>query len=113
MVKSTVPMMLNIRWMMVVRLALRLVPMAASTAVIQVPIFWPNSTYTALGRVISPLVASACRIPTEAEEDCIIAVKKHTGQNPQHRIGKSGHQLYKRLRIPKRASSPRSSYPFL
>ena len=44
MVNTQVPMMLNIRWMMVVRLALRLVPMAASTAVMQVPMFWPNST---------------------------------------------------------------------
>ncbi len=43
-VKITVPMTLNIRWMIVVRLALRLVPIEASTAVMQVPMFWPNST---------------------------------------------------------------------
>ena len=44
----TVPMMLNIRWMMVVRLALRVVPMEASTAVMQVPMFCPNRTNTEL-----------------------------------------------------------------
>ena len=44
---------------MVVRLALRLVPMAASTAVMQVPMFWPKRTYTAVGRVTTPLMARA------------------------------------------------------
>ena len=58
-VKSTVPMMLNIRWMIVARLALRLVPMEAKTAVIQVPMFCPKRTYTALSRPITPLRASA------------------------------------------------------
>ena len=38
-VKRMVPKTLNIRWIMVVRLALRLVPIEASTAVIQVPMF--------------------------------------------------------------------------
>lgn len=41
-VNRTVPNTLNIRWMMVVRLALRLVPMEAKTAVIQVPMFCPK-----------------------------------------------------------------------
>ena len=75
-VKSTVPNRLNIRWITVVRLALRLVPMEASTAVMQVPMFWPNRTYTALSRPMTPLTARACRIPTEAEEDWIRAVKR-------------------------------------
>ena len=35
----------------------------------QVPMFWPNRTYTALERGIRPLEASACKMPTEAEED--------------------------------------------
>ena len=64
-----VPITLNIRWMMVARLALRLVPMEASTAVMHVPMFCPKSTYTALGSPMTPLLASACKIPTEAEED--------------------------------------------
>ena len=74
-VKITVPIILNIRWITVVRLALRLVPTDASTAVIQVPIFWPNRTNTALSSPITPLAAKACRIPTDAEEDWIRAVK--------------------------------------
>lgn len=56
-VKRMVPMMLNIRWIMVVRLALRLVPIEARTAVMQVPMFWPKSTYTALFKPISPDLA--------------------------------------------------------
>ena len=44
MVNRTVPMMLKDRCTTVVRLALRLVPMAASTAVMQVPMFWPKRT---------------------------------------------------------------------
>ena len=59
MVKSTVPMMLNIRWMIVARLALRLVPMEARTAVIQVPIFWPKRMNTELEKLMAPLVARA------------------------------------------------------
>ena len=63
------PKILNIRWMTVVLLALTFVPMEASTAVKHVPIFCPNSTYTALERGIIPVPASACKIPTEADED--------------------------------------------
>ena len=76
MVKSTVPMMLNIRWMIVARLALRLVPMEARTAVIQVPIFWPKRMNTELEKLMAPLVARAWRMPTEAEEDWIRAVNR-------------------------------------
>ena len=60
--------------MIVVRLAFTLVPMDARTAVIQVPIFWPKSTYTALDSGIIPVDANACRIPTDAEDDWITAV---------------------------------------
>ena len=84
-VKIVVPIRLNIRWMMVVRFAFLLVPIAARIAVIQVPIFCPNSTYTAFPRPINPLEARACRIPTEAEEDWIIAVKMAPARI--HRIG--------------------------
>ena len=41
-VKISVPMMLNSRWITVVRFALTFVPMEARTAVMQVPIFCPN-----------------------------------------------------------------------
>ncbi len=97
-VNRTVPNTLNIRWMMVVRLALRLVPMEAKTAVIQVPMFCPKRTYTALSRPITPLRASACRIPTEAEEDWIRAVKAAPARMPTTglekvltRLTKAGH----------------------
>ena len=74
-VKITVPITLNIRWMIVVRFAFRLVPMDARTAVMQVPMFCPNSTYTALSSPIRPPAARACRMPTDAEEDWMMAVK--------------------------------------
>ena len=74
---------MNIRWITVVLLAFLLVPMDASTAVIHVPIFCPKSTNTALGSVISPLVASACRIPTDAEEDWMMAVNTAPARIPR------------------------------
>ena len=46
-VNRKVPMMLNIRWIIVERLALTFVPIEAKTAVMQVPMFCPNNTYTA------------------------------------------------------------------
>ena len=61
-VKIIVPMMLNIKWIIVARFAVfLLVPIDAKTAVIQVPILWPNKTNTALDRLIAPLTANACR----------------------------------------------------
>ena len=73
-VKIAVPMILNIRWMIVVRLAFTFVPMDASTAVIQVPMFCPKRTYTAPESGIMPVAASACRMPTDAEDDWMTAV---------------------------------------
>ena len=43
--------------------------MEAKTAVIQVPIFIPKSTNTALENGISPAEANVCKIPTDADED--------------------------------------------
>ena len=93
-VNRTVPNTLNIRWMMVVRLALRLVPMEAKTAVIQVPMFCPKRTYTALSRPITPLRASACRIPTEAEEDWIRAVMPAPTRTPMKRLEVSRSRIF-------------------
>ena len=56
-------------------MAFRLAPMAASSAVIQVPIFCPNKIKAALSKVTTPPAANACKMPTEAEEDWIMAVK--------------------------------------
>ena len=71
---SVVPITLNIRWMTVVLLAFLLVPTLARSAVIQVPMFCPKSTNTALWILITPPMASAWRMPTDAEEDWITAV---------------------------------------
>ena len=49
-------------------------PRHAGKAVAQVPIFSPAIIGTASHSVIVPVIASACKIPTEADEDCIIAV---------------------------------------
>ena len=59
MVKTAVPMILNERWMIVVRFAFRPVPMDANPAVIQVLFFCSFSTYPAPEKEIAPLVASA------------------------------------------------------
>ena len=64
------------------RFAFRLVPMEARTAVMQVPMFWPKRIYTAVGSPMTPLTAKACRIPTEAEEDWISAVKAAPARMP-------------------------------
>ncbi len=93
-VNRTVPNTLNIRWMMVVRLALRLVPMEAKTAVIQVPMFCAEEdVYRAVqGRL--PTKGQRCRIPTEAEEDWIRAVKPRPPECRQ-RVGEGAHQIDK------------------
>ena len=54
--------------MIVALFALLSVPIDAKIAVIHVPIFCPNNTKAASWKLITPLNANACRIPTEAEE---------------------------------------------
>ena len=51
------------------------VPIDAKIAVIHVPIFCPNNTKAASWKLITPLNANACWIPTEAEDDWMTAVK--------------------------------------
>ena len=68
-VNTAVPIILNIRCIMVVLFAFRLVPIEARIAVIHVPIFCPNRTNDAPLRSVKPLQASACKIPTDADED--------------------------------------------
>ena len=74
-VKIAVPMILKLKWMIVALFALLSVPMDANIAVIHVPIFCPNNTNAASWKLIIPLNASACKIPTDAEDDWITAVK--------------------------------------
>ena len=61
--------------MIVALFALLSVPIDAKIAVIHVPIFCPNNTNAASWKLITPLSASACKIPTEAEDDWMTAVK--------------------------------------
>ena len=61
--------------MIVALFALLSVPIDAKIAVIHVPIFCPNNTKAASWKLITPLNANACRIPTEAEDDWMTAVK--------------------------------------
>ena len=60
---------------MVARLALRLVPMEASTAVMQVPMLVPNRTKAPLARGMMPALARVWTMPTAAAEDWMMAVK--------------------------------------
>ena len=68
-VKIIVPITLKETWITVVLFAFLLVPTDANNAVIQVPMFIPNKTNAALCRFTTPLVANACKIPTDADED--------------------------------------------
>ena len=88
-------------------MALRLVPTEASTAVMQVPMFCPNSTYTALSSPMTPLMASACKMPTEAEEDWMIAVNSAPAAMPRSgfekelsRFTKAGHSARGSMEAP-------------
>ena len=54
---------------MALRLAPVDAPMEAISGVEQVPMFWPRMMGMALPQVMAPVVDSACRMPTLAEED--------------------------------------------
>ena len=82
-VNNTVPIILNNRWITVVRFAFTFIPIDAKTAVIHVPMFCPNKTNTALESGIIPVDASACKIPTDAEDDWITAVKSAPTKIPR------------------------------
>ena len=60
--------MLKYRCTIAARLALVEAPIDASREVTQVPMFWPRIMGTAAEQLIAPVLANACRIPTEAEE---------------------------------------------
>jgi len=50
-------------------LALRCAPTLDSSAVTQVPMFWPMMMGTAAPQLTAPVAASACKMPTLAEDD--------------------------------------------
>ena len=68
------PKMLNSKWIIATRFAFLLVPMDASIAVTQVPIFVPKIMNTAVSIPTSSCIARAWSMPTEAEELCMTAV---------------------------------------
>ena len=69
-------MILKYRCTKAVRFALLFAPRADSIAVTQVPIFWPIIMGITEPYVNAPVTDKACRIPTDAEEDWIIAVNR-------------------------------------
>ena len=73
---------------MVARLALRLVPMEASTAVIQVPMLVPNRTKAPLARGMMPALARVWTMPTAAAEDWMMAVKPAPTRMPTRGLEK-------------------------
>ena len=68
-IAAAVPMMLKDRWTTDTRFAELFILMQESIAVMQVPIFCPVIMGIAAPKDIVPVSATACRMPTEAEED--------------------------------------------
>ena len=70
----TAPATLNKRCIQAALFAFLVVPALDIIAVTHEPIFCPNVINTAALVVTTPLIASVCNIPTDAEELCKIAV---------------------------------------
>ena len=81
--KVMVPMTLKYRWMRAARRAFLLAPTEESMAVTVVPMFWPRMMGMAEPKVTAPVEARACRIPTEAEEDWMMAVRAAPASTPR------------------------------
>ena len=60
-----------------------MVPTEEIKAVTQVPMFWPMMMGTAAPKVMAPVEHSACKIPTEADEDWIMAVSTAPATTPK------------------------------
>ena len=82
---TTAPTTLKSRWITAARFAVRFAPRLDNRAVTQVPMFCPRVMNTAELQFTTPLAASVCRIPTEAEELWMIAVTTRPVRMP--RIG--------------------------
>ena len=81
--QTMVPIILKTRCTIAVLFAFLLAPTEESMAVIQVPIFCPMMMGMAAPFVTCPVAASACRIPTEAELDWIMAVSMAPASTPR------------------------------
>ena len=58
-------------------------PTEEISAVTQVPIFCPIMIGIAAPKEMAPVLDSACNIPTDAEEDCTIAVSRVPARTPR------------------------------
>ena len=80
-----VPIRLKYRWIMDARFAFLLAPIEEISAVTQVPMFCPMMIGIAVLYPTAPVIHSACRIPTDAEELWMTAVSTSPASIP--RIG--------------------------
>ena len=81
--QTPVPMMLKQRWTTAARRAFLLAPTEEIMAVTQVPMFWPMMMGMAVPQVTCPVEARACKMPTEAEEDWMMAVRTAPARTPR------------------------------
>ena len=93
--QTMVPITLNARWTIAALLAFLLVPTDESIAVIQVPMFCPIMIGIAAPYDTCPVTARACKIPTEAELDCIMAVSRAPARTPSRGFSKAINKLLK------------------
>ena len=96
------PMTLNKRCTTAARLAVRLVPTAASRQVTQVPIFWPNRMNSEVFRPTAP--ASSQRLQNADAGRAALQKGRHqrTHQYAHHRVGGVDHHILKALPVPQR-----------
>jgi hypothetical protein len=73
--QSSTPATLNAMWAAAARTASTGFPMAASTAVTQVPMLAPKASAIPAGRVMRPSPAITIAMPVVAAEDCTRPVK--------------------------------------
>lgn len=92
---TAVPMMLKLRWTTAARFAFVFAPMDESIAVTHVPMFWPIMMGMAEAMVIAPVLAKACKTPTEADDDWMIAVKTAPASTPSSGFENKSRRLRK------------------
>ena len=83
-VKRIAPIMLKERCMTAARRASREPPIEESIAVTQEPMFSPRVMKIAALVMMRPLPASICKIPTETEELCKMAVTTAPASMPRN-----------------------------
>lgn len=93
--KTTVPIMLKVKWIKEARLAFLPAPMEERIAVMQVPMFCPMMRGMAEEKVIAPVVDRACKIPVMAEDDWRMAVKSAPTATPNKGLVNTWKALWK------------------